>query len=218
MTVRARDRSSCTLRYSRLPPPVTSTRVSPLVGANSPVIILNVDVLPAPLMPRRPKHCPRGMPTDKLRTAFFAPDPNPNVLVIPWRMTPSRVSAVFSSLLSALKPVDAMSLTRRRSSATSSSSASSTDESSTEVFLDLILKNSSPLDASVAMLPSESSTSMMRMPNPTARPTSHAMSSPMTSSAHQSLLSTGARLMVCASKRWRFSFSLFWPMSYSPLP
>merc|ERR1719218_299745 len=25
-------------------------------------------------MPRRPKHCPRGMPTDRLRTAFFAPD------------------------------------------------------------------------------------------------------------------------------------------------
>ena len=90
MTVRARDRSVCTLRYSRLPSPVTNTRVSPLVGANSPVIILNVDVLPAPLMPSKPKHCPRGIPTLRLRTAFFAPPPNPNVLVMPWRMTPSR--------------------------------------------------------------------------------------------------------------------------------
>ena len=50
MTRRAALRFLVMLRRSRLSPD-RHTRASPELGANSPVIILNVDVFPAPLMP-----------------------------------------------------------------------------------------------------------------------------------------------------------------------
>ena len=109
-----------------------------------------------------------------------------------------------------------MSSTRFRSSATSSSSASSFNadvSAPLPVSRDLILANSKPLDANVAMDPSDNSTSRTKTPKPTQSPQSHAMSSPMTSSCHQFLVPTGARDMVAVSKRLRFSLSLFWPMS-----
>jgi hypothetical protein len=48
-----------------------SISASPLVGAWSPVIILNVVVLPAPLTPSSPKHSPAPIPSDSPSTASF---------------------------------------------------------------------------------------------------------------------------------------------------
>lgn len=45
----------------------------PLVTSTSPVSILNVVVLPAPLTPSKPKHCPLGTPKQDLSTAIFLP-------------------------------------------------------------------------------------------------------------------------------------------------
>lgn len=44
-------------------------RQLPNVGFNSSVIILNVVVLPAPLIPSRPKQCPHGIEKQTLLTA-----------------------------------------------------------------------------------------------------------------------------------------------------
>lgn len=41
---------------------------------NSPVSMPRVELFPAPLMPKRPKHSPFGMPSDVLFTATFVPD------------------------------------------------------------------------------------------------------------------------------------------------
>mmetsp|Transcript_279 Transcript_279/g.947 ORF Transcript_279/g.947 Transcript_279/m.947 type:complete len:218 (+) Transcript_279:1316-1969(+) len=92
---RAFESSCATLMYSLLPPPVERTLVSPALGANSPVIIRNVLVFPAPLIPSNPKHCPRGIPTVRFFTALFWEAPDPKALEMPCKTTPSRLSPAF---------------------------------------------------------------------------------------------------------------------------
>ena len=50
-------------------------KISPDVGEMSPVSTLSVELLPAPLMPRKPKRSPAGHPSVRPRTACLALPP-----------------------------------------------------------------------------------------------------------------------------------------------